>query len=39
MPKTHGPEDPEDWNLVFEDCEDDDESPKNEEEEDLRKVA
>lgn len=36
---SHGPEDPEDWNLVFEDCEDDDESQETEVEEDSRKIA
>lgn len=39
MFKTHGPEDPDDWNLVFEDCEDEEGTPKNEEEEDVRKIA
>lgn len=39
MPLTHGPEDPEDWNLEFEDCDDEEEKPKAQEEDDVRKVA
>lgn len=39
MNTPYGPEDPEDWNLTFEDCDDEDETPENKEEEDVRKVA
>lgn len=39
MSYIHGPEDPEDWNLVFEDCDDEEESQDDKEEEDVRKVA
>lgn len=34
-----GPEDPEEWNLVFEDCDDEEEAKDIQEEEDARKVA